>query len=210
MTGNVKVFGATYSVYVRTVLMTLAEKHISYDLIEVDVFAEDGSLESYLERQPFGRIPAFEHDGFRLFETSAITRYIDAVFEGPTLMPPDARQAARVNQIISLLDSYAYRAMVWDVYVERMDTPRSGGVPDNEKIMRGLDVAETCLTALETFMSDKFLTGPDITLADIHAIPMFVYFCKAPEGESLVAQHQQLANWMQRMTGRPAARDCGM
>jgi hypothetical protein len=67
------VFGAAYSVYVRAVRLTLSEKRVSYRLQEVDIFAPGGPPADYLARQPFGRIPAFEHDGFALYETAAIT-----------------------------------------------------------------------------------------------------------------------------------------
>ena len=109
-------FGAAYSVYVRIARLALAEKGVAYRLVEIDIFAEGGPPAEYAARQPFGRIPAFEHDGFRLYESGAITRYVDEAFAGPPLQPQDPRGRARVNQILSILDSYAYRTLVWDIY----------------------------------------------------------------------------------------------
>jgi glutathione S-transferase len=207
MPDSVTVYGAPYSVYVRIVRLALAEKGVPYDLVEVDIFAEGGPSADHLERHPFGRIPAFEHDGFRLFETSPITRYIDDAFDGPAVMPLDARAAARANQIISMMDNYAYRSMVWDVYVERVRMPLEGGTADQAKIANGLQIAEVCLATLQSFMGEaEFLTGPEVTLADIHALPMFDYFNEAPEGADMLAQHLPLKNWLQRMMGRPTAR----
>jgi len=77
-------------------------------------------------RHPFGKIPAFEHAGFRLYEAGAITRYVDEAFPGHRLQPDDACGRARTNQIISILDSYAYRTLVWDIYVERVTRPAGG------------------------------------------------------------------------------------
>ena len=71
---KITLFGAAYSVYVRTARLVLAEKSLTYEFREVDVFAADGPPKEYLERQPFGRIPALEHAGFRLYETGAIIR----------------------------------------------------------------------------------------------------------------------------------------
>ena len=68
-------YGAAYSVYVRSARLALAEKGVAYRLQEVDIFAEYGTPQDYLRRQPFGRIPAFEHEGFRLYETAAINLY---------------------------------------------------------------------------------------------------------------------------------------
>src|SRR5258707_8372449 len=124
--GKPRLFGADYSVYVRIVQLTLAAKRVDYELVPVDVFSAEGVPAWYFEHQPFGRIPACEHDGFRLFETTAIARYIDEAFAGPALQPADVRERATMNQLIGLLDAYAYRAMVWDVYVERVDKPNEG------------------------------------------------------------------------------------
>jgi glutathione S-transferase len=46
--GRPKVYGAPYSTYVRTVRLTLEEKGIPYDLVEVGVFAPDGPPSEYL------------------------------------------------------------------------------------------------------------------------------------------------------------------
>ena len=202
---EVTVFGAAYSVYVRIVRLALEEKGVPYRLEEVDIFAEGGPPADYLQRHPFARIPAFEHDGFRLFESGAIGRYVDEAFDGPPLMPDGARARARVNQITGLLDSYAYRAMVWDVYVERVDVPNEGGVSDEEKIAAGLKTAGICLTALEVIMGQgDYLAGPRVTLADLHAAPMFECLLGAPEGAALLERHPALVRWWDRMAARPS------
>lgn len=113
-------FGATYSVYTRICRLALEEKGVPYRLEEVDVFAPDGPPPDYLRRQPFGKIPAFEHDGFALYESGAISRYVDEAFDGPPLQPQDPQPRARMNQAISILVSYAYRAWVWGLFVERV------------------------------------------------------------------------------------------
>ena len=140
--GRPKLFGADYSVYVRIVQLTLAAKGVDYELVPIDIFSADGVPAWYREHQPFGRIPAFEHDGFRLFETAAITRYVDEAFPGPALQPADVRQRATMNQIIGLLDAYAYRAMVWDVYVERISKPKDGKVSDEALIGAGMEKSQ--------------------------------------------------------------------
>jgi glutathione S-transferase len=79
------VFGAPYSVYVRSVRLTLEEKAVDYDLVPVDIFAAGGPPREQVARHPFGKIPAFEHDSFRLYEAGAIARYIDEAFAGVPL-----------------------------------------------------------------------------------------------------------------------------
>ena len=200
-----QLFGADYSVYVRIVRLALAEKGVDCDLVPVDVFAADGVPAWYLELHPFGRIPAFEHDGLRLFETAAIARYVDEAFAGPPLQPADVRQRAVMAQIIGLLDSYGYRPMVRDVYVERVFRPKSGKVSDEALIAAGIEKSRTCLAALARLKTDgDWLLGSELTLADLHAAPMFAYFVKAPEGRKLLGEQPELSRWWERVSALPS------
>jgi len=199
------VFGAPYSVYVRSVRLTLEEKAIDYDLVPVDIFAAGGPPAEHVARHPFGKIPAFEHDGFRLYEAEAITRYIDEAFAGVPLQPADVRRRARMTQIISILDSYAYRTLVWDIYVERVARSATGSVSDEQKIAAALPKAMVCLSALAELMENgPWLTGSAISLADLHAAPMFAVFRLAPEGEHFLNRERRLADWWNRISSRPS------
>jgi glutathione S-transferase len=202
-----KLYGADYSVYVRIARLALIEKGVDYDLVPVDIFANGALPDGYAERHPFQRIPAFEHDGFRLYETSAITRYVDEAFDGPALQPKAVEPKARaaMNQIVGLLDAYGYRAMVWDVYVERISKPQQGVKPDEALIAKGLETASTCLEELARLKADgDWLLGEQLTLADLHAAPVFAYFVQTTEGQALLEKHTALFDWWQRMSARPS------
>lgn len=194
-------YGADYSVYVRIARMALEEKGVGYDLVPVDVFAEGGPPAWFLDHHPFGRIPAFEHDSFRLFETGAITRYVDEAFDGPSLQPATAQERAVVNQIIGLVDSYAYRAMVLDVAVERLE----GNPPNGDRIATGLRTAETALKAISALKSPgDWLLGDRISLADLHVAPTIGYFLKVEEGRELLAAFPRIADWWTKVSARPS------
>lgn len=193
-------YGADYSVYVRAVRLALEEKGVDYRLEEIDIFAEGGPPAGYDRRHPCLKIPASKHDGFRLYEATAIMRYVDEVFNGPALMPAIAEGRARVNQNSGVLDSYAYGCWVWDIYVERNEGP-----PDEAKIAEALPRAETCLAAIADLMTgDSFMLGPEPGLADVHAAPMFDLFRQTPEGERLLAGHPHWLGWWRAMSARPS------
>ncbi|WP_296745336.1 glutathione S-transferase family protein [Mesorhizobium sp.] len=194
-------YGADYSVYVRIARVALEEKGVSYELVPLDIFAADGIPAWYLEHHPFGRIPAFEHDGFRLFETGAIARYVDEAFEGPPLQPADPRGRARMSQIAGMLDAYGYRAMVWDVAVERLEKK-----PADEKLIAdGLSKAETVLKVLTALKAKgSWLLGDQLTLADLHAAPIIAYFTKVADGRELLARFADIGDWYARLTARPS------
>ena len=180
-------------------LLLRARRH--YELVPLDIFAADGVPAWYLEHHPFGRIPAFEHDGFRLFETSAIARYVDETFDGPALQAADPRGRARIGQITGMLDAYGYRAMVWDVAVERLEK-----VPaDEELIASGLGKAETVLKVLASLKAKgPWLLGEQLTLADLHAAPVVAYFLKVTEGRDMLARFADVQDWYVRIAARPS------
>jgi len=194
-------YGADYSVYVRIARMTLEEKGVAYELVPLDIFAAEGIPAWYLEHHPFGRIPAFEHDGFRLFETNAIARYVDEAFDGPALQPADPRGRARMGQMTGMLDAYGYRAMVWDVAVERLEKAE----PDESLISGGVSQAETVLNVLTALKAQgPWLLGDQLTLADLHAAPIIAYFLKVAEGQKLLAQFSDIQGWYTRIAARPS------
>src|SRR5215831_20733088 len=97
--------GYRYSVYVRIARLVLAEKGVAYDRVEVNPFALPVPAD-YLALHPFGRVPTLVHDGFVLYETGAIIRYVDRSFAGPALQPDSPRTLARMDQLIGIIDSY--------------------------------------------------------------------------------------------------------
>jgi glutathione S-transferase len=199
----VNLYGLERSVYTRMARLALDEKGVSYSLHEVEIFGADGVPRDHLLRHPFGRIPVLEHGGFWLYETAAITRYIDEAFSGPKLQPVELHDRARMNQILGMLDSYAYRPMVWGVFVERVRVPLSGGTADESKVAESLAAARTCLSALASIIECRpFLVGGAISLADLHAFPIIAYFSLAPEGQRVIAEYPALERWLAMMNSR--------
>jgi glutathione S-transferase len=197
-------FGPSYSVYVRIVKIVLAEKDVDHDRIEFDVFDRKDWPADWLQRQPFGLVPAFEHNGFRLYETRAITRYIDGAFPGPRLQPADPQNCARMEQAISVLDGQGYWPMVREIFVQRVERARDG-MTDEAVIAAALPKAERCLAALSALLGERqYLAGTDFSLADAHAAPMFHYFLEAPEGEHLLQAEPNLQGWWSRIAARPS------
>jgi glutathione S-transferase len=199
-------YGAPYSVYVRAARLTLVEKGVAHRLVEVDIFADGGPPEDYLRRQPFRRIPAFEHDGFCLYETGAITRYVDEAFDGPPLMPASVRARARVHQILGIIDSYVYRPLVRQIYVERCLRPTEGRATDEAKIAAALPLARTSLGALEELFdaAGPFAVGAELSLADLHLAPMAAYFTLAGDAAALMSSCPRLGRWWSAMKDRPS------
>ena len=149
---TIRLFGPFYSTYARTVRLALEEKGAPYELIMVDLLKGETKEPAHLARQPFGQVPAIEHDGHRLYETTAIVRYLDRVLPGPHLTPSDPWDAARMDQIIGIINSHAYASMVTITFVQRVITPMMGGTPDEAAVAEAQPKARLCLAEIERIM----------------------------------------------------------
>jgi glutathione S-transferase len=199
--GRPIVYGPALSTYVWSVRLALAEKGVAHELVEVPFGAH--REEPHLSRHPFAKLPAFEHDGFALYETQAILRYIDEGFPVAPLQPTDLHQFSRMNQIIGIVDAYAWDAIAAGVLVNRVLKPRMGLPVDEAAIAAALPRARLCVSEISRLMGDQpYLTGDRVTLADLMVIPLFYFFGRLPEGEAPLAEHANIRPWMRRMEAR--------
>jgi glutathione S-transferase len=197
---TVQLHGYQYSVYAWIARLAMHEKGIGYTWIEVNPFARDVPAD-YLAMHPFGRVPTLVHGEFVLFETGAITRYLDEAFEGPRLQPINPKDRGRVSQIISVIDSYAYWPLVRQVFSHGVFRPRLGHPADPVEYQRGLEAAPSVLRALDQLASGgDFMVADSLSLADIHLAPMIGYFTSDPGGETMLKQHHRLSAWWSMMS----------
>jgi glutathione S-transferase len=157
-----------------------------------------------LSRHPFAKVPAFEHDGFALYETQAIMRYVDERFAGTPLQPEDVHEWSRMNQIIGIVDAYASPSIDGTILFNRVLVPRVlGGTPDEAAIAAALPRARLCVSEIARLMEEhRFLASDHVSLADLMAVPLLYYFANLPDGRAPMAEHSKLQDWVRRMETR--------
>jgi glutathione S-transferase len=195
--------GPAYSTYARTARLALEEKGVAYELKDVDILSGKNQAPEHLSRQPWGKVPAFEHDRFGLFETFAICRYVDEAFPGPALQPADPKARARMTQICSVVDSYGYGAMVGKVFWQEAIVPMQGGTPDAAIVADGVAASEKVLDVLHRLMeSGGMMCGDVVSLADLHVLPPLDYYRMTKAGASAFASRPKLAAWWEKINAR--------
>jgi len=195
------VYGAAGSTYVWSARLALAEKGVAHELVEVGF--DEHRQEPHLARHPFAKVPAFEHDGFALYETQAILRYIDEGFPVAPLQPTDLHQFARMSQIMGIVDAYLWPSVVGGILFNRILAPRFGLPVDENAVVAALPRARLCLAEIARLMGDQpYLVGERVSLADLMVIPLLYYFGRLPEGEAALAEQPSLLPWMRRMEER--------
>ena len=78
---------------------------------------------------------------------------------------------ARATQIVSVLNSYGFRPLVMELYVQRVSIPARGRAADEARIVVALPDCARCLQALAALQADgEYLAGDTLSLADLHDI----------------------------------------
>lgn len=199
MADPVHLHGYRYSAYTRIARLALLLKEVGHETIEVDPFA--GLSDAYLTLHPFGRVPVLTHGAFTLFETGAITRYVDRAFGGRPLQPGSEEALARMDQVISVVDAYAYWPMVRQVSSHAFFRPYFGESSSREEIEAGLEASRKVLSFLDGVAGEGLvLGGRDISLADCHLAPMVDYFARAEEGKAALSSHPALQRWWEQVS----------
>ena len=188
----------------RAVLIVLEEKGAAYRLAAV----APGTLRSpeHTARHPFARVPVLEHDGFRLYETQAILRYLDRVLPAPSLTPADARRAARMDQLMAINDWYLFQGVANVIGFQRVVGPRLLGLtPDEAAIAAAMPKARTVYTELSALLGRQpFFAGEAFTLADVLLAPQLDFLSATPEWAVLTAATPHLCAWLERVRARPS------
>jgi len=188
----------------RAVLAALEEKGARYRLAAMAPSAAKSP--EHLARHPFGRIPVLEHDGFSLYETQAILRYLDRVLPQPALTPADPRRAARMDQVMNINDWYLFQGVCNVIAFQRIIAPRLLGLTTDEAaIEAAIPRARTVFAELARLLGEQsYFAGDAVSLADLLVAPQLDFMAPTPEWSELGVINANLAAWLKRMQARPS------
>jgi glutathione S-transferase len=180
--------------------MTLAETNTPFELTVIDFAKGEHKQEPHIRRQPFGRIPAIDDDGFTMFESRAICRYLNERASG-NLIPRDIKARAKMEQWISIETSeFTPNAMKF-IYEHVFKRPQGAEVL--ETAQKGLT---TALGVMEAELSAKsFFAGADFSIADVCFMPYVDYAMGTPAKETF-AKYPHVMTWWNRVSERPTWR----
>lgn len=196
MSDKLTVYGFDASTYVRTVRMVLAEKGATYELVPVDLMTGENKQPAHLARHPFGKIPAVDHGNLHLIETSAITRYLNDVLPGRSLVPGNPKDRARMDMTLGIVDSYGYGALI-GVAAYHLFPDFVGG--KNEKMRADcIEKSRLVLTELMKLRGkDAWIAGAKPTLADLYLAPI-CFYVDMTEDKGKVFDVPGFADWWTR------------
>jgi glutathione S-transferase len=205
-----KVYGHPWSINTRKVLATLAEKNLEADFVLVDLPRGGQHAPEHVARHPFAKAPVLEDGDLMIYESNAIMRYLDSKDSKTRLTPKAPRDAALMDQWISIGQSYfgepAHSLLVEAIF-KRV---RQFGEPDRGRIIQLCSELERPLGVMERQLNaTAYLAGGSFSLADITFMPYFEYADRLAAGRKLIVARECVADWWERVSARPSWQSVG-
>lgn len=201
------IYGTSRSVYVRIVRLLLESASADYDIKEVDIFNGENKSAEYLAKNPFGKVPTLEVDGELLYETTAITDYLDTVLAGNKFSQPNPLLQARMRQIMGIVDNHLYSPAIISIVIQSLIVPSQGGTTDQDKVKNAVAPAKTAVEAIESLtVGSPYLLGSQVSIADFYLIPVFTYLSQTPEFDPITAQAPKLRTWWNEVNKLPSVK----
>ncbi len=200
---KLQIIGTALSNFVRTARMAAREKGVAYELVEV--FPRSDQARAL---HPGGMVPAMKHGDRTLFESRAITRYIDEAFEGPALMPRDPWQAAQAEQWLAYVATSVDKAVIRELVHAYFFSTKPDKSPDREVIDRAAKRIDRQFQALGKAVEETgYLSGDSFGLADMYAMPILGQSRVTPEGKEAMAKVPSLLAYYEKHKTRPSFAD---
>jgi glutathione S-transferase len=195
------IFGDPSSIFVRGILIALAEKGVSYGIAA----EAEQPLVGSGERLPGEAV--MEHGGFVVRGTGPILRYIDDALPGPRLQPEAPRQRARMNRALEIHFGEAAPALGGRIVGRHFAEVLTGewiAPASNENLPAA---AQRTIDRLsEVLDQGPFFAGDMFTLADAALAPLFSYLMPLPEAALLLAPSSPLRSWWRLVSERESIR----
>ncbi|KAJ7169349.1 glutathione S-transferase [Mycena crocata] len=186
------------------VAMTLAEKQIPFELVVVDLVTGTHKSAEYLTKHPFGQVPVIDDDGFVLYESRAICRYLAEKYatQGTSLIPTELKAKALFEQAASVEFAH-FEPHARGVYIEGIAKRRRNEFDQAalDKVIADLSVK---LDVYEVILGkQKYLAGDEFTLADLFHVSFGAVLEKGG-CDLMTTKGPNVARWWNDVISRPS------
>ena len=167
-----KIYGSDLSSPSNKVRFTANVLGLKYEYIKVNLREGEHKKPEFLKLNPVGKIPAIDDDGFTLFESNAIIKYLAEKNNSP-LYPKGLKERAVVDEWIEFTSHHVYQAISKVVY-NRFFAPLRGEAPDERSLSDGFAWMDRFFPVVDNQLSkNQFIVGSQMTLADINLLAAF-------------------------------------
>lgn len=193
-----KVWGRINSVNVKKALWAIEELKLPYERIDAGMAFGVNKTPEYLKMNPMGLVPVIDDDGFILWESHAIARYLAAKHGAGSLCPSDPQVRADADRWMDWASTFAagLRNAFWGL----VRTPAEKR--DAKAIDEALKRSEELARIFDGAMAGKdYVAGNAFTMGDIPVGCHMQIWLNLPVARPKLPN---LEAWYARLQQRPA------
>ena len=196
-----KIWGRITSINVQKVVWCCDEMGLAYERIDTGGAFGKTKTPEYLAMNPNSLVPTIDDEGFILYESNAIVRYLAAKYSADTLWPTDLRNRADADRWMDW-NSTTFIPAMRDAFWQLIRTPEPQR--DMAAVEKSRAESEKGAAILEAHLANhRYMTGGTFTAADI------VVGCAAHRWLLLPVKREprpNLQRWYDEVRSRPGAR----
>jgi len=194
-----KILGRRTSSNVMKVLWACDEMGLKYEQVDIGGSFGGNDKPDYLAKNPNGRVPTIDDDGFILWESNAIVRYLASQHGVGGLWPTDAKVRGDADRWMDWQQTVlapAFFPCFWNLVRTPEDKRDMGAVQKSkEATAKAWEMVDRALSGR------KFIAGDSFTMGDIPiGMMVFRWYTLAPEFK----KPANLDSWYKRLQERPA------
>lgn len=199
-------YGSRGSTNTDRVRLTLAEGGFTdYKLVLLNLQMGEQKSTEHMKRHPWGKIPVIiSAEGFTLYESRAICKYLATKHSFPLLPPDSDIEAAALFDQAQCAEMLYFAEPAGGIAFEKFAKRFMGLPPDDAVVSDALRSVEMFFDIAERLLHHKdYMAGNDFTLIDIYYIPLIQRLFACGYGDIIVSR-EAVSAWWDRCVNRPA------
>ena len=196
----IKLYDFKSSPNCQRVKIVLAEKNLPYEIVPIDLRAQEQKTPDYLKLNPYGKVPVLTDDGTVLYESCIINEYLEEKYPNPPLLPKEPGKKAKAR----ILVDYGMAHFDSPYQKLRMELAKDPKEQNQQVVEATKGDLKKLLQRFESELGDQqYLTG-DFSLVDADLLPRFTRL----EGFGVLPDPSlpRLGKYMERMKARPSVK----
>ncbi len=200
---SLKVWGRTTSANVQKVMWTVAELGLPHERIDAGLHHGVVNTPEYAAMNPNRLIPTIDDNGFTLWESSTIIRYLAKKYGTGRLMPANEQDATRTDQWMEWAGSTIYPDIIGSIFLGLIRTPANQR--NTAAIETSIKRVGEKLGILDGVLANyPYILGDTFTVADIPAGGIMYRYFTMPIARPKLPNVEA---WYARLSERPAFRE---
>ncbi len=193
-----KIWGRISSVNVQKVMWAVRELGLAHERIDAGLHFGGVNEPWYRAMNPNGRVPVINDDGFVLYESNAITRYLSTQYGIGSLCPVDVQTRAAADRWMDWATTTMHPVMTplfWGLIRTPVEKRDPAALDQHRTDMEGV------MAILDAHLAQQpFVAGDTLTMGDI-PVGCFTQRWSALPIEH--GTHPHLNAWLERLRARP-------